>query len=156
MVIEPPVSIIVVPLCRNKSPVKVSRAVKISVPRSDLLKVLGPLMTPPKLAVAFTPTPMVEVAGMGSARLLVIPPLICKVPPLRVTAPELTPSAESLVMINVLPAIVTPPLKLLLVSNVREPKPFTEFDTNREVTPAIPPDPAILYGKEVLITIGKA
>src|ERR1039458_188293 len=137
------------PHCANKSQVNVSLAANIRVPLSDLLKLApAPLITPPRLAVVFAATPIVEATGMGNARLLVTPPLICKVPPLSVTAPELAPSAESFVMITEpLSLIKTPPVKLLLVSNVREPV----FDFTREVIPVIPPDPAMLYGN-VLFT----
>src|ERR1039458_7732342 len=132
---EPPESMITVPPCANKSPVNVSLAVNIRVPLSDLLKLApAPLITPPRLAVVFAATPIVEAVGIGNARLLVTPPLICKVPPLSVTAPELAPSAESLVMISEpLSLIKTPPAKLLLVSNVREPA----FDFTRDKLEAI-------------------
>src|ERR1039457_6943900 len=154
LVMEPPESMIVVPPCKNTLPGMDSLAFKISVPTSDLLKLAAaPLMTPPRLAVAFAPTPIVEATGMETARLLVTPPLICNVPPLRVTAPELAPSAESLVMINELVSLMkTPPVKLLLVSKVREPM----LDITSEVTPLMPPAPAMLYGRALFTTTGKA
>ena len=131
---------ITVPPCTNKSPANVSLAVMISVPLSDLLKLApAPLITPPRLAVAPAPTPIVEAVGTEIARVLVSPPLICKVPPLSVTAPELAPSAESRVMMSApLSLIETPPVKLLLVSKLREPV----LDLIREAGPVIPPTPA--------------
>ena len=133
---------IAVPPWTNKLPVKVSLAVNISVPLSDLVEVGSGAADAHRPGSRWHrwPHQSLKPSGIGIARLLVTLPLICKVPPLRVTAPELAPSAESFVMINEpLSLMNTPPVKLLLVSNVREPV----FDFTREVTPVIPPAPAM-------------
>jgi len=90
---------------------------------------------------------------MEIARLLVTFPFICNVLPFRVTAPELAPSAESLVMISV-PASLrkTPPGETV----ARQQRQRAVLDLTREVTPLIPPAPAMLYGSVLFTSTGNA
>ncbi len=103
--------------------------------------------------MTFVATPMEERTGTAIARLFVSGPFICNVAPFKVRTPELAPRPESLVMIKVaLSFTVTPPVKLLLVSNDSEPLP----DFTSDVTPAMPPVPAIVYGSELFTCTGNA